>query len=205
MQSLRVPVTMSSTPTALSSRIEPRDAPTREVQRTEQALQALRIIVASYGLDTAMLGLFAWAGSVEGEAALVMGLGGMLVFAAFRLVFSMRLNRRWRDDHLKVPQLAASSALVLGIAAWFPLANLLVVTLIFVVFAPAALRLELRQLVPSRIAITLGIACVVGTARGRCRCRVRHRCRPRCRRCGCRGSSAAVRWWGCTDRACGSG
>jgi diguanylate cyclase len=155
---------MSSPPSVLSSRAEPRDVSTRDAQRMHQALRVLWMVLASYGVDTALLGLLAWAGAVDSQAALVMGVGGVLVFAGFRLAFSMGLSRRFRDHYLTVPQMAASSGIFLAVAAWFPAVNLLLLILVFVVFAFAALRLELRQLVPSWFVITLGIAWVVGNA-----------------------------------------
>jgi diguanylate cyclase (GGDEF)-like protein len=130
---------MSSPPSALSSRAGPRDVSTRDAQRMHQALRVLWMVLASYGVDTALLGLLAWAGAVDSQAALVMGVGGVLVFAGFRLAFSMGLSSRVRDHYLTVPQLAVSSGVFLAVAAWFPAVNLLLLTLIFVVFAFAAL------------------------------------------------------------------
>lgn len=121
-----------------------------------QPWRLLGQISASLGIDLVLLCLFVAAGTigpaVVGWYALVTG----TMTGVFYLLLRGHWSRRLRDPALTRPQLLCASAVELGFALYCPPLAFYFLNLLFLTFAFAALRLNLRQMLSSFIVITLG-------------------------------------------------
>jgi diguanylate cyclase (GGDEF)-like protein len=133
----------------------------REKRRAGQRVLMLQTTWASYLLDAALLGLLGSCGAMPFEAAWTIAAGGSAICFFFHLCFSRGWNARFLDPYLAVPQLLAASALELWVAARVPQASVLTLTVLFIAFAFAALRLSAKQLFGSWLLISVGVGCVV--------------------------------------------
>ncbi len=135
---------------------------------TAMRLRMLGIIWASWVVDSTMLALLAfWAGMPEAAGAFATVLvGGSASCAAFAVAFRLGIHQRGRDRFLTVPQLLTGSAVILYAAWQAPAVAVPLLSMLFVAFAFAALRLTPAQLLVSWAGITVALAVVVSRATG---------------------------------------
>jgi diguanylate cyclase (GGDEF)-like protein len=156
-------------PSALRDAVpEPAAAAAAADRRLALRLRMVALAWGSWCTDAAMLALLAfWAGMPEARDALAtVLLGGSATCAAFALAFRRGWHLRWRDRFLTVPQLLAASAVIL-LAAWqSPSVAVPLLSMLFVVFAFAALRLTPTHLLVSWAGITVALAVVVSRTPG---------------------------------------
>jgi diguanylate cyclase len=139
----------------------PDDAARRRRRRQAQSLGTLGAVFTSYALDGLLLGALWLAGGVPGSAVVVYLSAGSALCALFWLVFRMGWNERAANPYLTLPQTLSSAALML-ITAWAtPEAALLLMLIIFLVFAFAALQLPPRPLIMAWLLISAGIGALV--------------------------------------------
>jgi diguanylate cyclase len=139
----------------------PADAERRRRRRLAQSLGTLKAVFTSYALDGLLLAALWLADGVPGRAVVVYLAGGSTLCALFWLVFRMGLNERAANPYLTMPQALASAALMLSVAWAAPEAALLLVLVIFLVFAFAALQLPPRTLIAAWLLISVGIGVLV--------------------------------------------
>jgi diguanylate cyclase (GGDEF)-like protein len=157
-----IPVTPDTTDP--SARFEPADPGARATHRAAQPRRMLRMSMASYALDTVLL-LLLWAVGVDaGGAAVALALGAATIHAVFDRLFASGWSERRTDRFLTVPQLVASSTLLLGVAASVPVVALPLTSLLFIVFAFAALRMQPRQAAGTWAGISLLMLVVFASA-----------------------------------------
>jgi diguanylate cyclase (GGDEF)-like protein len=144
---------------ALQSTTEHRDA-----RRSRQRLLMLGMVWGSYLLDALLLGLFTWAGAVRAEAAWTVIVGGSALCLFFRWCFAQPVIQRSGDPYLTMPQLAGAAGLQFVVCVTAPEATLLALTVLFIVFAFAALRLSPKALLGSWLAVSGGVGLIVAAA-----------------------------------------
>jgi diguanylate cyclase (GGDEF)-like protein len=131
------------------------------VLRDPSPQRMLGVCAVSWTVDATMLALLAGLAGADalGALAVVAG-GGLLSCGAFTLAFARGWNRRLRDRFLTLPQLMVASAVALAAAAASPAVATPLATVLFIVFAFAALRLPWLQLLVAWAGITVGLAAV---------------------------------------------
>ena len=114
-------------------------------QRRRQRRSMLAAVGGSYLIDALLLGLFALAGTVQTSvpaAYFAAGLGHVVLFSLlWRGDFSERLASR----QLVEWQVAYAVAVQLVFVAWVPAITTYFLSIIFIVFAFASLRLGIRN------------------------------------------------------------
>lgn len=131
--------------------------PSREERRSGQRILMLRLSYISYCIDSALLFAFWAVGAVSLEAGFLDLAGGSLVCGITYLVFRLGLQDSFKDPYLAAPSCVASSSVQLCIAFVAPSVGVLVVTVIFNVFAFAALRLRKPELLALWLAVSTAI------------------------------------------------
>jgi diguanylate cyclase (GGDEF)-like protein len=136
----------------------------RAARRARQRVLMLGMVWGSYLLDALLLGLLSLTGAVRAEAAWMVALGGSALCLLFRWCFTRPSAQLLRDPYLTVPQMAGSAGLQFVVCLRAPEVSLLSLTVLFIVFAFAALRLAGRALLVTWLVASLGIALIVTDA-----------------------------------------
>ena len=123
----------------------------------------LGAVFASYLLDSLLLALLHLQGAVRGEAVLLYAAGGSALCGLFLAVFKARWNERFSNPYLTVPQVVASAALQLLVAWRAPEVALLLVMILFIVFAFAALEMRTRVLVAMWAGCSIAVGVVLSS------------------------------------------
>lgn len=121
----------------------------------------LGLIVGSYLLDGSLLGALSASGVIGGGVVLGYVGAGLASCGAFYAAIASGWSARCRDSSLALPQLVVAVAIQLAFMLVAPAAAWYFVTVLFVVFAFAGLRLRAYQAV---LAVTLVVVAVVGIA-----------------------------------------
>jgi diguanylate cyclase (GGDEF)-like protein len=135
----------------------------RRSRRHAQQLRMLGAVFASYLLDSLLLALLHLQGVVRGEAVLVYAAGGSALCGLFFAVFRAHWNERFSNPYLTVPQVFASAALQLLVAWRAPEVALLLVMILFIVFAFAALEMRTRVLLAMWAGCSLAVGAVLSS------------------------------------------
>lgn len=136
-------------------------ADAQAVLRDPSPQRMLGVCALSWSVDATMLVLLvAWAGADALGALAVVAGGGLLSCGGFAIAFARGWNRKGRDRFLTLPQLLVASAVALAAAAASPAVATPLATVLFIVFAFAALRLPWSQLLIAWGGITVGLATV---------------------------------------------
>jgi diguanylate cyclase (GGDEF)-like protein len=130
-------------------------------RRRRAALRILATILASYAVDTVLLGLFAAAGTVPPTVPIAYGATALAVCAATFALLRSRLSLRLRDSNLTAPQMVAAAGLQLACIAYAPQLAFVFLNILFIVFAFAALRLTVRQALATVAAVSIATAAVL--------------------------------------------
>jgi diguanylate cyclase (GGDEF)-like protein len=137
------------------------DTERRRRRRQAQSLGTLGAVFTSYALDGVLLAALWLADGVPGSAVTIYVAGGCALCALFWLVFRMGWNERTANPYLTMQQTLSSAGLMLFVAWAAPEAALLLLLIIFLVFAFAALQLPPRQLIAAWLLISVGIGALV--------------------------------------------
>lgn len=121
----------------------------------------LALIVGSYLLDGTLLGALSATGVLPGTVVLAYVGAGLASCGAFYAAIASGWSARWRDSSLALPQMVVAVAIQLAFMLLAPAAAWYFVTVLFVVFAFAGLRLRAYQAV---LAVTSVVAAVVAIA-----------------------------------------
>lgn len=119
------------------------------------------LVYASYLVDASLLALMWLAGGVGWQPALAVWAGGTAQCAVFYLAFRRGWNERAREPYLALPQAVVATAVLLGVALWWPEVALLMVLSMFLIFAFAALRLSTVPLLLMWLLVSAGVVAVV--------------------------------------------
>jgi diguanylate cyclase (GGDEF)-like protein len=111
-------------------------------RRRAQRLRMLGLVAASYGIDSLMIALLAAAGVVSGLVPLVYAGTAAICLTAFYLALGGSFAERQPDHYLTLHQVAANSLLLVGFMLWVPQIGILLMMVLFIVFAFGALRMS---------------------------------------------------------------
>lgn len=150
---------MSSVPFPAAS--APPDEPSRRVRRRALRLRMQTLIAASYAVDALLLLLFHLAGTLDAWVPLAYAAAGAVVSAVFYVAVGSRYAERRADPHLTGYQLPVSAALQLAFVVLAPQVAFLFLTILFIVFAFAALRLDPKEATSAWLAMSGGLAAVL--------------------------------------------
>lgn len=140
--------------------------PDRLSRRRTQRLRMQALITISYGVDAALLLLFHFAGTVPLWVPLAYVAVATMVCATFFLVLSGSWPDRRADQNLTGFQLPVAAAVQLGFLLLVPQLGFFFLTILFIVFAFGALRLDTREAAFAWAAMAVGLAVVLWQVRG---------------------------------------
>jgi diguanylate cyclase (GGDEF)-like protein len=162
---------MASVPHFLLSAPAPAQAidPERLRRRRSMRLRMQSLIAVSYGVDAALLLLFHQAGTVPGwvpAAYLAVAIVACGLF--FALLASSWPNSR-EDQNLTGIQIPVAAAIQLGFLLLVPQLGFFFLSILFIVFAFGALRLDPKEALFAWIAMAAGLGVVLWNVRGQLR------------------------------------
>lgn len=102
-------------------------------------------MAASYAVDTLFLALFAAAGTIQGDVALVYGAAAAVICVANFAVTASGVNLRARDPNLAVPLMIIAVAMQFGVVVAAPQIAFPALANLFTVFAFGMVWMSLRQ------------------------------------------------------------
>ncbi len=107
--------------------------------------QMLRLILASYAVDVAVLCLFVYSGSLASWVPLAYGLAGAICCASFYTLIGSGFSERFADSNLTLCQMAVAVAVQLIFIVVAPEAAHYFIQVLFLVFAFGCLRMRERD------------------------------------------------------------
>lgn len=143
------------------SRIWGFDPASHASSRRSHPLRMLALIAASYLFDTALLALFAAAGTISPLVPLAYGAAGLAICAVFFVLVVTGLSGRARDPNLTTAQLAVATALQLACIAAAPELAFFFLNVLFIVFAFGALRLTVKESLVASAAVSLATGAIL--------------------------------------------
>lgn len=146
---------------AVPAAVPPADAK-RLARRRSLRLRMQKLIAASYAVDALLLLLFHLAGTVEAWVPIAYAAAATVVCGAFFVVLGSRFPDTRADQNLTGFQLPVSSALQLTFVVLAPQVAFLFLTILFIVFAFAALRFDTKEAAFAWLAMSAGLAVVFG-------------------------------------------
>jgi diguanylate cyclase (GGDEF)-like protein len=136
----------------------------REARRVAQRVAMLRMVLLSYWIDAGLLWLFWRAGAFAIDAAVISALGGTAACGVFHVAYRRGWGSRWGDRNFTLPQVLAATGVQLLVAWRVPQATLPALTVLFIVFSVAALRLSARAILAAWVGISAGLVWVVAAS-----------------------------------------
>jgi diguanylate cyclase (GGDEF)-like protein len=123
--------------------------------------------LVNFTLQSIILGLYAWAGSVPWPVVWLFFLVGTGQGAAFALVIWRGWNLRFRDPGLLMPQIVASMVVLLGFVALAPQVWILFLLAVMVAYNFVMMSFSARQFTVAWLLVGAGSAVALYAARGR--------------------------------------
>ena len=134
-------------------------------QRRQQRLQMLRMVLASYAVDTVLLGTLAALGVIDSLVPWAYAGAGMALCALFYTLLSGKWSDGQPEHYLVIPQMLLNAIVNLAFIAWVPQVGGLMLMVLFVIFAFGSLRMELRSVLVGSLLISVlvgGVIALVG-------------------------------------------
>ncbi len=116
------------------------------------------LVAVSYMIDTALLLIYAYAGTISFGVVPAYFASAMLLTGGNILLSEAGFHDRFKDHYLVVPTVAVNMALVLGFSFWVPQAAFLFIGSLFVIFSLASLRATPGQSLLCWAAMTAALA-----------------------------------------------
>jgi diguanylate cyclase len=136
-------------------------AATRFARRRRARTNVLGMIAASYALDTIILLLYEVSGTIPVSVPLTYALAAALVCAVFFMLYRSRLRGDDADPFFTIVQTVPSVVVQLTFLILVPEVGFVFLTVLFIVFGIAAMRLTLAQAALGWGLTALGVAVVV--------------------------------------------
>jgi signal transduction histidine kinase len=121
----------------------------------------LLLIAASILLDTLLLALFVTTGAAPAWVPLAYAAVALGYCGTFYLLIASGWSERFRDSGLALAQLAVAALIQLVFMAAAPTVALYFVSLLFVVFGMASLRLRITEALVALLCISIALASVI--------------------------------------------
>jgi diguanylate cyclase (GGDEF)-like protein len=143
--------------------LRPEPAAERLARRRQMRLRMLKMIAASYAVDTLLLVAFVFTGTVGGLVPMAYALATGAALAGFHVAFSTGWSERYTDHYLTLLQMFVHSAICVGFTVAVPQVGVLVMTVFFCIGAFCALRPSTREVMLGAAvsAVAMGIAIVM--------------------------------------------
>ena len=132
-------------------------SPETTARRTKQRRQMPDMIGVSFAIDSAILLIYACAGTTSFLIAPAYGVVGLLSVAVFIAMSEARVNDRFKDHYFVTQQTSVSLAIMLVFIYIAPEVGCLFLCSIFLVFTFAALRSNPRQTIIGWTAAAVGL------------------------------------------------
>lgn len=133
--------------------------------RRAQRLQMVWTVFASYVVDCVLLLALSVAGGLEARVAFLYLGAGALASAVFYVLLGTGLSERFEDHYLAGPQMLVHAAVNLGLTLFAPEIGVLLMMVLFILFAFGALRVNPRRALSGPMlgaaAVALGVIGVV--------------------------------------------
>ena len=133
--------------------------------RRKQRLQMVWVVQASYVVDCALLLALSLAGGLETQAAFIYLGAGTAASALFHVLLSTGWSERFEDHYLAGPQMMVHAVVNLGFTLYAPHVGVLLMMVLFILFAFGALRVNPRRALSGpllgAIVVALGVVGVV--------------------------------------------
>src|SRR6059058_4776103 len=114
-------------------------------RRVRQRRQMLAVQVASGSLNTLVVLVYAYAGTVSIVVPAVYFLSGLALVGFFLLLSETHFNDRFEDHYLTIFQIGSHVALQLGFLLAAPRIGYAFLSVLFLIFGMGALRITSRQ------------------------------------------------------------
>jgi len=138
-----------------------RFTPERIARRRRIRMQAVIATGLSYGVDTAILALYAGIGTTTFRTPLLYALFAAIATLVAVVLFSTRLGETADDFFLSHWQVLMGTALQLGFLAYAPEVGLVFLTVLFIVFGFGGLRLSVKEAGALLSLATVGLVVVL--------------------------------------------
>ena len=119
--------------------------PARATRRGAYRRRMLGLIATSYAIDTITLYLYFLAGATTPFIPVTYGVPGLTHCVAFFALSEIRLNDKFRDHYLTVPSHLTSTTIQVTCLALAPEVGFVFLSVLFIIFGFASLRLSARQ------------------------------------------------------------
>jgi diguanylate cyclase len=127
-------------------------------KRMKQRRQMFDLIAVSYLIDTALLLIYAYAGTISFGNVPAYFASAMVVTGGNILLSETGFHDRFKDHYLVVPTVAVNMALVIGFSFWMPQVAFLFMGSLFIIFSMASLRATPGQSLLCWAAMTVALA-----------------------------------------------
>jgi diguanylate cyclase len=114
-------------------------------RRMKQRRRMLELIAASYLTDTALLLLYAFAGTIPMVVVPAYAACGLLIIGILIALSERGFNDRFKDHYLIVPTAGLGLAMIFGFCFWMPQVAFLFLCTLFIGFGFSSLRATVRQ------------------------------------------------------------
>ncbi|MEO8059144.1 MAG: GGDEF domain-containing protein [Burkholderiales bacterium] len=140
------------------------DKAARLERRRRQRLGMLAMAFASYAVDTALLIAIAATGALDAAVPWAYAAAGMTVCGAFYGLLSSGWSERLEDHYLAMPQMVVSALINLGFIAWVPQIGVLLMMVLFIIFAFGSLRMNVRRVLIGAVLLSFAVAALIAFA-----------------------------------------
>jgi diguanylate cyclase len=134
-------------------------------QRRQQRLQMVWVVLGSYAVDCALLLALSLAGGLQASVALMYFGAGAAASALFYALLGTGWSERFEDHYLAGPQMIVHAAVNLGFTLYAPQIGVLLMMVLFILFAFGALRVNPRRVLSGpllgSVVVALGAVGVV--------------------------------------------
>ncbi len=142
----------ASAPLSMQARLE---------RRRRQRGQMMLMVLMSYLVDGLLLLALAFLGTVAILVPLAYLAAGITSCGVFYAVMRGAAGERWRDEYLVTPQMLLTSTINLAFVVWAPEVGLLLLMVLFTIFAFGALRMSAGWVMGGCLVIAVAVAAVV--------------------------------------------
>jgi hypothetical protein len=125
--------------------------------------QRLRMLGVSYAVDTLLLFALHASGAIELSVPIAYAVIGAAVCMVFRWLLGSDRSEHLADHYMVVPQMVVSSAINLVFIAWAPEVGVLLMMVLFIVFAFGALRMSMRSVLVGAVLLSLVVGALSGS------------------------------------------
>ena len=163
------PVTSFAAPTrpgeAADSPAEAAETVAKRLERRRrQRLGMLAMVFASYAVDTALLIAISAAGALAPAVPWAYAAAGVAACGAFYGLLSSGWSDRLDDHYMAIPQMVVSALINVIFIAWAPQIGVLLMMVLFIIFAFGSLRMNVRRVVIGAVLLSFTVAALIAFA-----------------------------------------